>query len=255
LAPEVLKGEEYSNKVDIYAFGVLLWEMLTRKAYMDVNFFYVMRETILSGVRPEIPSDCKPELRQLIELCWANDPNTRPSINECLESLVNALTAYQPELLPIAMSERQSVQITASTTTKYRNTVLMHPAAELIDSVYVSSTLDSECQGSIQTLLYVPEYEQIWCGDSSGSVSIFSEDGRLLRSTKIHEKRVTSLWFIKPNIWSCSFDNTVRVNLPSGGLLKEFKSMTASTVIKVQGSIWIGTYDMEVLILNKKVSL
>ncbi len=38
LAPEVLTGKELSPAADVYAFGILLWQILTRKhPYEDVG--------------------------------------------------------------------------------------------------------------------------------------------------------------------------------------------------------------------------
>jgi serine/threonine protein kinase len=33
LAPEVMQRKDYNEKIDIYSFGVILWEMLTRQDY------------------------------------------------------------------------------------------------------------------------------------------------------------------------------------------------------------------------------
>jgi len=40
-----------------------------------------------TGDRPSIPSYCHPSLEKLINKCWANDPNERPSFREILDSL------------------------------------------------------------------------------------------------------------------------------------------------------------------------
>jgi serine/threonine protein kinase len=44
LAPEVLRGEEYSLKVDVYSFGIILYELLTRssKLYKCQFWFQVL---------------------------------------------------------------------------------------------------------------------------------------------------------------------------------------------------------------------
>ena len=38
-------------------------------------------------LRPTIPSDCDPEWRRLMELCWSPDPAVRPSFTEITNQL------------------------------------------------------------------------------------------------------------------------------------------------------------------------
>lgn len=35
MAPEVIMGEKYSIKADIYSFGIIMWEILTRQTLYD----------------------------------------------------------------------------------------------------------------------------------------------------------------------------------------------------------------------------
>jgi len=42
---------------------------------------------ILLGERPHIPEDCLPDLKRLIERCWAHDPESRPTIDEVMHAL------------------------------------------------------------------------------------------------------------------------------------------------------------------------
>jgi len=256
LAPEVLKGEEYSNKVDIYAFGVILWEMLTRSHFLDKKFAFAISDAIIAGERPPIPEDCLPELKSLIPQCWAPDPNARPSINECIDELVNPVLSHCPDLVPVATadhvitSEKDKSSGSKNISSSSDSNSSLGDELHTIPSI---RTLDNECTGSIMSMVYVPFLKQIWCGDGAGSINVYSSDGQLVTTSKCHEKRISSLVVIKPYVWSTSFDSTVKVNSSTLGLVKEFKPLSASTVLKVQEDVWVGTFDMEVQIIKRKV--
>jgi len=81
LAPEMLRGDEFSYKADTYAYGIILWEMVTRDHFFgNEDFMSVIQAKILDGVRPDIPEGNPPELTQLIKVCWQNDPGKQVSI-------------------------------------------------------------------------------------------------------------------------------------------------------------------------------
>ncbi|ELR14073.1 protein kinase domain containing protein [Acanthamoeba castellanii str. Neff] len=86
-APEIIKGDNYSEKADVYSFGIVMWEVLTRKVpYADQTFMSVALE-ILDGKRPDVPSDCPPEFKQLMQRCWHKHQDKRPSMEEVTASL------------------------------------------------------------------------------------------------------------------------------------------------------------------------
>eukprot|EP01129_Flabellula_baltica_P005775 TRINITY_DN2115_c0_g1_i2.p1 TRINITY_DN2115_c0_g1~~TRINITY_DN2115_c0_g1_i2.p1 ORF type:complete len:1109 (+),score=175.73 TRINITY_DN2115_c0_g1_i2:132-3329(+) len=70
LAPEILKGEYYDETVDIYAFGIIMWEVLFRKTAYENLHFIDIENYVLSGNRPKIFSHCPPQLKTLIDSCW-----------------------------------------------------------------------------------------------------------------------------------------------------------------------------------------
>ena len=79
MAPEVFKKEPYSFKVDVYSFGVLLWELLTETTpFKDMTAGVQVGREVCDGKRPPIPPTCPEGLRELIILCWDGDPSRRP---------------------------------------------------------------------------------------------------------------------------------------------------------------------------------
>jgi serine/threonine protein kinase len=56
-APEVLRGEKYSEAADVFSFGIVMWEVLTRRQpYAGLNFMAVTLD-VLEGRRPPLPHD------------------------------------------------------------------------------------------------------------------------------------------------------------------------------------------------------
>src|SRR5690348_17141892 len=70
-APEVLKEQHFSTKSDVYAFGVILYEIWTQsRAYEEHLTPFQVMECVTKGSRPIIPEDCPLWYRQLMIACW-----------------------------------------------------------------------------------------------------------------------------------------------------------------------------------------
>jgi serine/threonine protein kinase len=86
-APEIIRGEKYSEMADVYSFGIIAWEVLTRKQpYGGRNFMGVSLD-VLDGHRPQIPDDCRPRYRRLIRKCWHRNANKRLAMDQVVEVL------------------------------------------------------------------------------------------------------------------------------------------------------------------------
>jgi len=87
MAPEMLLQKEITEKVDIYSFGIVLWELYTQERPYN-GLFENLEELIdavtIDGERPEIPPQTPEALKQLITSCWDTDPAARPSFHEIL---------------------------------------------------------------------------------------------------------------------------------------------------------------------------
>eukprot|EP00871_Galdieria_phlegrea_P005258 jgi/Galph1/5733/GphlegSOOS_G4318.1 len=88
MAPEVLANQPYSEKADVYSFGIILWEMTTKQLpYYGIQPMQVAVAVLSKQMRPPIPPQCPTELAQLIQTCWHQDPNRRPSFPEIMKIL------------------------------------------------------------------------------------------------------------------------------------------------------------------------
>lgn len=83
MAPELLRRKSsYTTASDVYAFGIIMTEVLSRKSpYEDESLNDIVSEIIDPEVnrRPCIPNDAAPSVVRLIKDCLAADPSTRPT--------------------------------------------------------------------------------------------------------------------------------------------------------------------------------
>nr|XP_043619148.1 uncharacterized protein LOC122591025 [Erigeron canadensis] len=90
MAPELLNGgsNKVSEKVDVFSFGIVLWEILTREEpYANMHYGAIIGGIVNNTLRPSVPSDCDPDWRRLMEQCWSPDPAVRPSFTEITNQL------------------------------------------------------------------------------------------------------------------------------------------------------------------------
>jgi serine/threonine protein kinase len=100
-APELLLGEAYTEKVDIYSFGILLSEIDTcLLPYHDTESLAarlvqhplrLMKKIVNEGVRPRLTADCPPKIAQLVAACVHRDSRMRPSAGEVVALLAAAM--------------------------------------------------------------------------------------------------------------------------------------------------------------------
>lgn len=96
MAPEVLTGRQFDEKCDVYSYGIVLWCLVTRKEpYEQFNEFEKFRTAVCyQGVRPPIPPNCQPIMANLIRVCWAGNPQERPSFDAIIPQLDHILVDY-----------------------------------------------------------------------------------------------------------------------------------------------------------------
>jgi serine/threonine protein kinase len=105
MAPELLEGKRsYDNKVDVYAYGIVLFEILTQAlpwTEIPSKFFMTsLTEAVLGGKRPTVPEEgvvCPDERYvELMEKCWAQQAVDRPAFRDVAG---NPLLVFRSRLL------------------------------------------------------------------------------------------------------------------------------------------------------------
>lgn len=94
MAPEVLTGHQYNEKIDVFSFGIILYELLSGVIIASRVAFGGQHEELLdyarqvaNGHREVIPVYWPAPVRVLISKCWAQDPAQRPGFKEVLKQL------------------------------------------------------------------------------------------------------------------------------------------------------------------------
>jgi tRNA A-37 threonylcarbamoyl transferase component Bud32 len=78
MAPEMIKRKSYGKKVDVYGFGLILWELVTGTIpYEDMSPVQAAFAVVNKNLRPTILGDCPAAMRALIEQCWSLQPEKR----------------------------------------------------------------------------------------------------------------------------------------------------------------------------------
>ncbi|KAM8715487.1 hypothetical protein ACLKA7_002526 [Drosophila subpalustris] len=79
--------QEYTEKCDVYSFGIILWEIMSReKPFQGVDTFVVQFNTVIREKRPSLAelelSEKLEYLKTLAARCWDKDPDKRPTMME-----------------------------------------------------------------------------------------------------------------------------------------------------------------------------
>lgn len=83
MAPELIVSNSYDNKVDVYAYAMILYEMVEGiRAFKGLKLNEIFSCVVKGQERPEF-TNCTPQpLKDLISRCWDQDPKERPTFEE-----------------------------------------------------------------------------------------------------------------------------------------------------------------------------
>ena len=98
MSPEFITDNLFTDKADIYALGILFCEVMMRD---PIPFKNISEIAFLCGdkdvlkMRPVIPNDFDPDIKELIKICWHHDYTKRPDISSVVNKLEILISKYK----------------------------------------------------------------------------------------------------------------------------------------------------------------
>ncbi|MCI4387881.1 hypothetical protein PGIGA_G00079140 [Pangasianodon gigas] len=90
--PEVFNFCRYSSKSDVWSFGVLMWEVFTEgKMPFENNLNHEVVTMVMQGHRLYRPKKAAPCIYEIMQQCWQERPEERPSFRQISEMITDEL--------------------------------------------------------------------------------------------------------------------------------------------------------------------
>lgn len=118
MAPELHNQEEYGAKVDVYSFGIVMWEIITREQpWRDTDpgpGGAYLREKVCAGERPPVPAYVSAAYSLLMQKCWNTSPARRPTFAVVVQELKRIQAGAQPHHWGVSPTHRPSFSSAAN---------------------------------------------------------------------------------------------------------------------------------------------
>lgn len=88
-APELYNNQESSKESDVYAFGMIVYSIITNERPFKNSTFSEIQAQVASGHRPDVPPEIAEPYSKLIEQCWSQESSERPTFDEITNLLRN----------------------------------------------------------------------------------------------------------------------------------------------------------------------
>lgn len=151
MAPEVVLGRSYHHSVDVYSFGILIWQVASGKVpFRDMGKKTYFDRVVVGGQRPRIDTRWPLAFAHLLRQCWHEDKHARPSFITIVQEL--EMLVKQEESLVLAQHNRLHRRLMRSCMwclTRFRPVFFLLLLAVFCTSLWMVVDVDDTVLGSV----------------------------------------------------------------------------------------------------------
>ncbi|XP_062415491.1 mitogen-activated protein kinase kinase kinase 7 isoform X1 [Pungitius pungitius] len=156
MAPEVFEGNNYSEKCDVFSWGIILWEVITRRKPFDEiggPAFRIMW-AVHNGTRPPLIHNLPKPIESLMTRCWSKDPSQRPSMEEIVKIMTHLMKYFPGSDEPLQYPYQYSDDGQSNSATSTGSYVEYTSTSSKSDA----NMEHSDSQGSNDTIKITPQF-------------------------------------------------------------------------------------------------
>uniref|UniRef100_A0A7N8Y4Y2 Mitogen-activated protein kinase kinase kinase 7 n=1 Tax=Mastacembelus armatus TaxID=205130 RepID=A0A7N8Y4Y2_9TELE len=218
MAPEVFEGSNYSEKCDVFSWGIILWEVITRKKPFDEiggSAFCIMW-AVHRGTRPPLIKGLPKPIEILMTRCWDKEPTQRPSMEEVKNTMSHLMKYFpgsnDPLKLPLQPSANRSGSSSTISTGNHElsSFLLMHD--------YFLSTY------ALITKLLLRFQPLAPCPNSKESMAVFEQHIRMVQEYLKVQSEIAHLALRKQELMS-ELEQDQREQQASSRLIEEHSKL------------------------------
>ena len=167
----------YVDKSDVYSFGIICWEILTREnLYPDMHPLSVGYKVMMEGLRPAIPPETPDVYSKIMESCWDEEIDVRPTFEDLITQIEQINVPYLTKFVTKLKDFKglQSGQVEASET---------DPSIELDE---INQEVSPPTGEVTMVICDIGQWEMLWSDTSIPMVKAMGLYAMLLRREMRH---------------------------------------------------------------------
>lgn len=88
MAPEIFLEKRLTNKVDVYSFSIIAYQLITGKdPFPDIKSIFKLQREVTNGKRPDLTCIENEYIRFLLNKWWSMEPDDRPTFKQIIEEI------------------------------------------------------------------------------------------------------------------------------------------------------------------------